>query len=449
MSKTPSENIKKVPVSMLNPAPYNPRVELKPTDPEYQHIKNSLDSFGYLDPIVWNERTGNIVSGHQRFKILTDEGATELLVRVVDFDEDTEKACNLAMNKAVGLWDDAKLNALLEEMKATSWNMEDFGFEGFEEGELEEEPDNPYTQKIISPTYTPNGEHYDPDELYDKTKADQLIAEIEGADLPEDIQKFLTFSAYRHIVFDYQKIAEYYASAPKKVQELMEQSALVIIDINKAIENGFAVLREDLLNIAEASSDNTPKAKDNTLPTVHIVVGGSCAGKSSFVRNTFIRGRAYKTEKDLIPLTELPDCYILGRYDTGERRVGTDKVSRQQISDFLPQIKKLLPKGKDIVLEGVKCVSNPLFSGIEALGCPVKLYWIRISASESIRRVKANGGIATDTTLKTECTKAKNIYNKWCNVFDSEILDTTSVSDFSRFSAQDHAGATSTRGNNG
>lgn len=247
---TVSPDLRYIPVEQMNPAPYNPRVELKPSDPEYQHIKNSLDSFGYLDPIVWNSRTGNIVSGHQRYRIMVDSGATELLARVVDFDEDTEKACNLAMNKAVGLWDDEKLNALLEEMKATSWDMSDFGFDLSELEDLGDEPDNPYTQKIISPTYTPNGENYDPDELYDRTKADQLIADIEGADLPEDVQKFLTVSAYRHVVFDYRKIAEYYASAPRNVQELMERSALVIIDINKAIENGFAVLREDLLDIA-------------------------------------------------------------------------------------------------------------------------------------------------------------------------------------------------------
>lgn len=121
--------MRKVPISKLNPAPYNPRIALTPADREYQAIKASIDSFGYLDPIVWNERTGNIVSGHQRYQILKDEGKKEIEVVVVDFDIDKEKACNLAMNKAVGLWDDDKLNELLEEMKETPWNMEDFGFE--------------------------------------------------------------------------------------------------------------------------------------------------------------------------------------------------------------------------------------------------------------------------------------------------------------------------------
>ena len=112
----------------MNPAPYNPRVDLKPEDPEYQAIKKSIESFGYLDPIVWNETTGNIVSGHQRFNVLKDLGYTEAECRVVHFDDATEKACNLALNKAVGLWDDDKLNALLEEMKNTEFDMSQYGF---------------------------------------------------------------------------------------------------------------------------------------------------------------------------------------------------------------------------------------------------------------------------------------------------------------------------------
>lgn len=129
--------MRKVPIGKLNPAPYNPRVELKPEDKEYQAIKNSIESFGYLDPIVWNENTGNIVSGHQRYQILKDKGETELEVMVVHFDIDKEKACNLAMNKAVGLWDNDKLNELLEEMKETAWDMSEFGFDDMPEPETD------------------------------------------------------------------------------------------------------------------------------------------------------------------------------------------------------------------------------------------------------------------------------------------------------------------------
>lgn len=65
--------IRKVYVKHINPAPYNPRVDLQPSDPEYQKLKRSIKEFGFVEPLVWNEHTGNLVGGHQRFKII-DEG---------------------------------------------------------------------------------------------------------------------------------------------------------------------------------------------------------------------------------------------------------------------------------------------------------------------------------------------------------------------------------------
>lgn len=80
-----------VDVSLMNPAPYNPRVELTPMDREWRSIENSLDSFGYIEPIVWNERTGNIVGGHMRYRILKERGRLpkEIGCIVVDLSEDT------------------------------------------------------------------------------------------------------------------------------------------------------------------------------------------------------------------------------------------------------------------------------------------------------------------------------------------------------------------------
>jgi hypothetical protein len=66
------------------------------------------------------------------------------------------------------------------------------------------------------------------------------------------VKDFLSFAAHRHIVFNYERIAEFYAHSDEKVQNLMERSALVIIDFNKAIENGFIQMTKD---IAESFSD--------------------------------------------------------------------------------------------------------------------------------------------------------------------------------------------------
>lgn len=100
----------------LKKAEYNPRTI---TDTAKHGMKASLQAFGDLQPIVWNKRTGNIVSGHQRYDVLTELGETETEVIIVDFDDLTEKKANLEMNNQsiTGDWDEAKLADILDEIK--------------------------------------------------------------------------------------------------------------------------------------------------------------------------------------------------------------------------------------------------------------------------------------------------------------------------------------------
>lgn len=110
--------IKMIPLDMINPAPYNPRKDLQPEDTEYKKLERSIDEFGYVDPIVWNELTGNMVGGHQRYKILKNKGCTETDVSVVHLDTVKEKALNIALNKVSGEWDEEKLETLLKELES-------------------------------------------------------------------------------------------------------------------------------------------------------------------------------------------------------------------------------------------------------------------------------------------------------------------------------------------
>lgn len=107
---------KTIPISQVNPAPYNPRVALSPGDPEYEKLKRSIDEFGLVEPLVWNEATGNLVGGHQRLQVLIDAGATEIDVSVVHLSPERERLLNVALNKVQGRWDEAKLAALLDEL---------------------------------------------------------------------------------------------------------------------------------------------------------------------------------------------------------------------------------------------------------------------------------------------------------------------------------------------
>jgi DNA modification methylase len=111
-------DVRRVRIAKINPAPYNPRKDLQPGDPEYEAIRRSLEEFGFVEPLVWNKRTGHLVGGHQRFKILLARGVREVDVSVVDLPLEREKALNVALNKVGGEWDDRKLGELLKELQA-------------------------------------------------------------------------------------------------------------------------------------------------------------------------------------------------------------------------------------------------------------------------------------------------------------------------------------------
>ena len=110
------------------------------------------------------------------------------------------------------------------------------------EGEI----DNNYSRKIEAPIYTPKGDKPALSELYDETRTNELLAEIEAAELPEDEKRFLRIAAQRHTVLNFKRIAEYYANSPAPIQRLMENSALVIIDFGRAIELGYVKLSEEI-----------------------------------------------------------------------------------------------------------------------------------------------------------------------------------------------------------
>ncbi|MEW4425987.1 ParB N-terminal domain-containing protein [Paenibacillus pabuli] len=118
--------IRAVPIDQINAATFNPRVDLQPGEPEYEKLNRSIEEFGYVEPIVWNERTGNMVGGHQRYKILVNEhGHTELQVSVVDLDDQQERLPNIALNKVSGRWDDEALGRLFEELQEDQEEFED------------------------------------------------------------------------------------------------------------------------------------------------------------------------------------------------------------------------------------------------------------------------------------------------------------------------------------
>ena len=129
--------VRTIPISRINPAPYNPRLDLQPGDPDYEKLKRSLDTFGCVEPLVWNQRTGHLVGGHQRFKVLRAQGASKVSVSVVDLAPEQEKALNIALNKVQGDWDDIRLASLLNELGGIpDFDVSLTGFDQDEIGDL-------------------------------------------------------------------------------------------------------------------------------------------------------------------------------------------------------------------------------------------------------------------------------------------------------------------------
>lgn len=119
---------KKIKISDLHPADYNPRKKLKPGDAEYEKIKNSIQEFGYVDPVIVNKDM-TIIGGHQRVNVLSDLGFEEIDCVLIDIDKTKEKALNIALNKITGEWDKEMLADLIADLQDSDFDVTMTGFD--------------------------------------------------------------------------------------------------------------------------------------------------------------------------------------------------------------------------------------------------------------------------------------------------------------------------------
>jgi ParB-like chromosome segregation protein Spo0J len=229
-------------------------------------IKASLNRWGQRFPIVV-QKQGNIVrAGNGRLEAAKALGWSHIAALVVDDSSIDATAFAIADNRTAELaeWDAETLASLLDTLPE---NIKlDTGFTDEDVADLLAEltPDGAdglselYTRKIKAPLYEPKGKRPAVSELIDRTKTQALLAEINAAKLPEEVATFLRVAAERHTAFNFAAIAEWYCHAEPDVQRLMENSALVIIDFNRALENGFVKMTERLAALAgeeEADTD--------------------------------------------------------------------------------------------------------------------------------------------------------------------------------------------------
>lgn len=250
------KELRRIRASELIPNPKNWRTH--PAD-QQDVVRGILSEIGYADALIARETPDGLmlIDGHLRAELTPD---TEVPVLILDIDEAESDLILATLDPLAAMAgrNESQLAQLLESVSSASDAvnalLESLPTEYEPLTFVEPEPENPYIQTVDTPIYEPTGDQPDVDELTDRSTADDLIGEIRQAGLPVEIERFLLDAAERHVAFNYQQIANYYAHAPAGIKSLMERSALVIIDYDQAIERGFVRLKKDV----DAAFDQNP-----------------------------------------------------------------------------------------------------------------------------------------------------------------------------------------------
>lgn len=253
MSQSPipvESEIKWLPIKELKPNPKNPN---KHPEEQIERLAKIIRYQGWRSPIIVSNQSGYIVAGHGRLEAAKKLGFTTVPVQYQDFENEDQEYAHMTADNAIASWADLDLSGINLEVPnlGPDFDIEFLGLKDFKIDAFENEQTHEYTKKIKLPIYEPRGEKPQINELIDLEKHQQLLKNIEQSNAAKPIKEFLKIAASRHIVFDYSKIAEWYCHQDQEVKALCEENALVIIDYDKALENGFIKLTETLETLIE------------------------------------------------------------------------------------------------------------------------------------------------------------------------------------------------------
>ncbi len=235
------------------------------SDEQITAIAASIKEFGFNAPVLIDGENG-IIAGHGRIRAAIKLKLDEVpVVELTHLTPAQKKAYILADNRLGEIGTDWNLDLVSVELESIAEMGKDYPFLDFDEfylfdgeGEAIDTDGTPqYTRKIEPPIYEIKGEKPAIKDLYNSDKTKELLIQISESKIPADVKAFLSLAAERHTVFNFANIAEYYAHAEPEIQALMENSAMIIIDYDSAIEGGFIQMSEA---IAENCGKDYPDA---------------------------------------------------------------------------------------------------------------------------------------------------------------------------------------------
>jgi hypothetical protein len=232
-------------LSQLKANPKNPRII---RDDKFKKLVASIEGFPEMmekRPMVCvTDVDGKLfpLGGNMRLRAIQELGMKEIpdswVTLADDWTQEKRAEFTIKDNASFGEWNYDDL--------ANEWDAEQLSDWGVDVPSVDGEDEEKYTSKIETPVYEPKKEKPNHSQLYDDSKAKELIDEINQSDISAEDKAFLILAAKRHVVFNFEEVAEFYAHSGDEVQRLMERSAMVIIDFNQAIENGFVELSQEI-----------------------------------------------------------------------------------------------------------------------------------------------------------------------------------------------------------
>ena len=172
--------VKIINIEDIHEAGYNPRTI---TNSELTKLKNNIQAFGIVDPIIVNLKNNNIVGGHQRYKALASTGVKQLnmieignigwVFNTTDLDiknDDDEKILNLSLNNISGEWDGNQLNKVLQNLKSRTTNYTLTGFDDIDIEQLKIDTEVLFDDNIIGNSWDKFKKAQGEDDWQDKYK---------------------------------------------------------------------------------------------------------------------------------------------------------------------------------------------------------------------------------------------------------------------------------------